>query len=213
MFIRRIPLGPIETNAYIVAHEASCEALAIDPGGPPQPLLEVLDSHQLQLQAIIDTHGHGDHIAGNEALKEATGAPVWAHEADADMLTDPHANLLAWAGFNVKTAPPDRTLREGDAITIGEGHPDEIKLRVIHTPGHTPGGMSLVGDGFVFVGDCLFAGGIGRTDLPGGSEYQLMLSLRDKLLALPDETIVYPGHGPETTIGQERRCNPFLRGI
>jgi len=213
MFIRRLPVGPIETNAYIVAHEASREALVIDPGGPPEPILRILNDDHLELQAIVNTHGHGDHIAGNVPLARATGAPVWAHEADAAMLTDPHANLLAWAGFNVETAAPDRTLREGDTITIGEGHPDAIVLRVAHTPGHTPGGMSLVGDGFVFSGDSLFAGGVGRTDLPGGSEYQLLQSIRDKLLALPDQTIVYPGHGPETTIGDERRHNPFLRGL
>ena len=213
MFIRRLLVGPIQTNAYVVAHEASREAIAIDPGGPPNPILEVLKQNSFQLQAIINTHGHGDHMAGNVPLKDATGAPVWVHEADAAMLTDAHANLLAWAGVNVKTAPADRTLREGDAITIGDKDPNPVILRVIHTPGHTPGGMSLVGEGVVFCGDSLFAGGIGRTDLPGGSEYLLLESIREKLLSLPDETIVYPGHGPETTIGQERRHNPFLQGL
>ncbi|UCH34212.1 MAG: MBL fold metallo-hydrolase [Armatimonadota bacterium] len=213
MFTRRLPIGPIETNAYIIAHEASREAIVIDPGGPPAPILKILKDQDFELQAIVNTHGHGDHMAGDLLLKQATGAPVWVHEADAAMLTDPHANLLAWSGFDVETAPADRTLREGDVITIGEGHADEIKLHVAHTPGHTPGGMSLIGDGVVFSGDCLFAGGIGRTDLPGGSEYQLLTSIRDKLLSLPDETIVYPGHGPETTIGEERRRNPFLREL
>jgi glyoxylase-like metal-dependent hydrolase (beta-lactamase superfamily II) len=213
MFIRRLPLGPIEANAYLIAHETSREALVIDPGGPPEPLLELLRQNEFALQAIINTHGHGDHIAGNVALKQATGAPVWAHQAEARMLTDAESNLLAWTGFDCETAPPDRELREGDAVVIGAGRADEIRLRVIHTPGHTPGGMSLAGEGFVFTGDCLFAGGIGRTDLPGGSEYQLRQTIRDKLLALPDDTIVYPGHGPETTIGQERRHNPFLRGM
>jgi hydroxyacylglutathione hydrolase len=213
VFIRRVPIGPIETNAYVVGHEASHEALVIDPGGPPQPILRILTDNSFQLQAIINTHGHGDHIAGNVLLSQATGAPVWAPEADAAMLTDPHANLLAWSGFNVETAPPDRALREGDTITIGEGHPDAVVLRVINSPGHTPGGIVLVGDGFVFSGDTLFCQGIGRSDLPGGSEYQLLESIRDKLLTLPDETVVYPGHGPETTIGDERRHNPFLQGL
>jgi hydroxyacylglutathione hydrolase len=213
MFIRRLLVGPIQTNAYVVAHEASREAVAIDPGGPPGPILEVLKQNRFELQAIINTHGHGDHMAGNVALKQATGAPVWVHEADAAMLTDAHANLLAWAGVKVKTEPADRTLREGDVVTIGDKDPNPLVLRVVHTPGHTPGGMSLVGEGVVFCGDTLFAGGIGRSDLPGGSEYQLLQSIREKLLTLPDETIVYPGHGPETTIGEERRHNPFLHGL
>lgn len=213
MFIRQLPIGPIETNAYVIAHEASHEAFVIDPGGPPQPILRILKQNDLHLQAIINTHGHGDHIAGNVALKAATGAPVWAPEGDAAMLTDPHANLLAWSGFDVETAPPDRTLREGDTITIGEGHADAVVLRVMDSPGHTPGGIVLIGDGFVFSGDTLFCQGIGRSDLPGGSERQLLASIRDKLLTLPDQTIVYPGHGPETTIGDERRHNPFLRGL
>lgn len=213
MFIRRLATGPIETNAYVVAHEASRDAIVIDPGGPPDAIMAVLNPNRFKLHAIVNTHGHGDHIAGDVALKKLTSAPIWVHEADAAMMTDPMANLLAWAGVNVETAPADRLLREGDVITIGDRQPDAVVLRVVHTPGHTPGGISLVGDGFVFSGDSLFASGIGRTDLPGGSEYQLMTSIRDKLLSLPDETAVYPGHGPETTIGQERRHNPFLRGL
>lgn len=213
MFVRRLSVGPLGTNAYVVAHEASREAIVIDPGGPPEQILNLLRDHGFEAQAIINTHGHGDHMAGNVPLKQATGAPVWVHEADAGMLTDPDASLLAWSGANLETAAPDRKLTDGDVITIGEGHSDAIVLRVAHTPGHTPGGIALVGDGFAFSGDALFAGGIGRTDLPGGSEYQLLRSIRDKLLALPDQTIVYPGHGLETTIGEERRHNPFLRGL
>jgi len=213
MFIRRLPIGPIETNAYVVAHEAGREAIVIDPGGPPQPILRILEDNAFELQAIVNTHGHGDHIAGDVPLKQATGAPIWVHEADAAMMTDANANLLAWSGFDVATVPADRTLREGDTIVLDADSPGAVILRVVHTPGHTPGGMSLVGDGFVFCGDSLFAGGIGRTDLPNASEYQLLQSIRDKLLSLPDETVVYPGHGPETTIGHERRHNPFLRGL
>ena len=211
MFIRCLPLGPLETNAYIVAHEAGYDAIVIDPGGPPDEILQVLDDNGFRLKAIIVTHAHGDHIAGIPDLKQATGAPVWVHEADAAMLTDPEANLLAWTGMEeVPTAPPDRVLRDGDAVVLDDESPGAVILRVVHTPGHSPGGISVIGDGFVFCGDTLFAGGIGRTDFPGGSERQLMQSIREKLLTLADDTIVYPGHGPETSIGHERKYNQYL---
>lgn len=215
MFIRRVPIGPLETNAYIIAHEPSHEALVIDPGGPPASLLDLLTRHSLKLQAIVNTHGHGDHIVGNQELKGLTGAPVWVHQADAPMLTDAAASLLSWTDPTARADAswaPDRELREGEVIVLGAGHADAVNLRVVHMPGHTPGGIALVGEGLVFSGDSLFAGSIGRTDFPGGSMRQLMAAIHEKLLSLPDDTVVYPGHGPETTIGEERRYNPFLQG-
>jgi len=207
MKIHSFTIGPLETNAYLVVDEGSRQALLIDPGLGSEGIADVIRDERLELAAIINTHGHFDHVCGNAFFKAKTGAPVLIHGDDAVMMRQAAEQALAF-GFQVTTPPPpDRLLSEGDEVVVGEN-----RLRVLHTPGHTPGGICLYGHGVVFVGDALFAGSIGRTDLPGGSTEVLLASIRRKLLALPDETVVYPGHGPATTIGEERHHNPFLTG-
>ena len=160
----------------------------------------------MKLRYIVNTHGHMDHIEGNKDLQAATGAPILIHREDAGMLTSPAQNLSLFVGSDFVSPPPGRLLDEGDVIAWGRE-----SLQVLHTPGHTPGSISLAGGGVVFSGDTLFARSVGRTDFPGGSMTKLLLSLREKLLDLPPETRVLPGHGPETTIGVEKNNNPFLR--
>jgi len=205
MQVRSLAVGPLMTNCFVAWDEGSKEAVVVDPGGDAERILGVVAQEGLAVRYIVDTHGHADHILANAPVHEATGAPVCIHELDGPLLTDAYANLSAWAGFPYRARPADRLLREGDEISLGE-----LTLRVLHTPGHTPGGISLVGPGGVFSGDCLFEGSIGRTDFPGGNARELLVSIKDKLLALPDDTVVYCGHGPETTIGAERASNPFL---
>jgi glyoxylase-like metal-dependent hydrolase (beta-lactamase superfamily II) len=151
------------------------------------------------------THGHTDHIGALAFVQEATGAAVLIHTADAAMLTGPAKNIPFLGGTKKQSKAADRLLQEGDLIEVGK-----ISIKVIHTPGHTPGGICLAIDNILFTGDTLFAGSIGRTDFPGGSHRQLIESIKKKLLAFPPETIVYPGHGPATTIGEEKKYNPFL---
>ena len=197
MFVKMFTVGMIETNCFLVGDIEAEEAVVIDPGfdksSEAQAFLKEIERNKFKVKYIINTHGHPDHTSGNRMMKEATGAPILVHERDAPMLMNPQA---------------DKTLHEGDTIEVGE----EIKLRVLHTPGHSRGGMALLGADAIFVGDTLFAGSIGRYDLPGGSLEQLMNSIKTKLLILPDNLKVYPGHGPVTTIGEERRSNPFLQG-
>jgi glyoxylase-like metal-dependent hydrolase (beta-lactamase superfamily II) len=207
MRIQSFTVGPLETNAYLVLDEESRKALLIDPGLESEGIYDVILEQALEVSAIVNTHGHFDHVCGNAFFQAKTGAPVLIHREDAAMMRQAAEQALAF-GFQVPTPPPpDRLLAEGDEVAVG-GH----RLRVLHTPGHTPGGICLHGEGLVFVGDALFAGSIGRTDLPGGSTEVLLASIRRKLLSLPDETTVYPGHGPTTTIGEERVHNPFLTG-
>ena len=195
MFVKMLTVGALWTNCYVVGDENTHEALIIDPGfDTSRDLRKTLDevfSNRFRVRFIVNTHGHADHTSGNKATKNAIGAPIVIHEYDAPMLVDPSA---------------DKILRDGDVVRIGE-----VTLRVLHTPGHSRGSISLLGGNVVFCGDTLFAGSIGRYDLPGGSLEELVHSLKNRLLILPDHVKVYPGHGPATTIGEERRNNPFLQ--
>lgn len=199
--------GPLQSNSYLVVDERSRRAALIDPGMESERVLEVLRAEELRLEFLILTHGHFDHVYGNEVFKMATGAQLVIHPEDVPLLAAVPENALLF-GFTAPIPPrPDRLVREGDVIKAGA-----VSLTVLETPGHTPGGISLRAPGVVFVGDTLFAGSVGRTDLAGGSLEVLLSSIRTKLLTLPDETVVYSGHGPATTIGAERGNNPFLRG-
>lgn len=206
MQILQMEVGALGTNCYIVWCEQTNKAIVIDPGGDAVAILAQLRSDKLNLEYIVNTHGHADHIGAVAKVKQATGASVLIHAADADMLTSSLRNLSTYMGPGVVCEPADRTIREGEIITFGS-----VSLTVIETPGHTPGGICLVGEGVVFSGDTLFAESIGRTDFPGGSYSQLITNIKQKLMTLPDNYTVYPGHGPETTIGWERKMNPFIQ--
>ena len=205
MIIKNLAVGPIMANCYILGCDDSRDAAVIDPGDETAKILAVLAEKRLEVRYIINTHGHFDHVGGNKKLKAATGADILIHSLDESMLGR-LASSAASFGLSAENSPPaDRTIAEGEEITFGK-----ITLRVLHTPGHTPGGISLHTDGVVFVGDTLFAGSIGRTDFPGGDYDTLISSIRQKLFALDDTVKVLSGHGPETTIGHEKRHNPFV---
>ncbi|HHV71933.1 MAG TPA: MBL fold metallo-hydrolase [Clostridia bacterium] len=206
MYLKKIELGPFAANCYIIGCEDTKEAAVIDPGGNPSPVIELLKKDGYKVTSIINTHGHIDHIAGNEQLKAVTNAPICIHSADAGMLGNSRSNLSAFTGMPIKQVA-DRILEEGDIIKVGN-----IELEVLHTPGHTPGGICLKTEGLVFTGDTLFAGSIGRTDFPGGSYRQIIQSIKEKLLVLDGDTKVLPGHGPDSTIQVEKIFNPFLIG-
>lgn len=199
-------LGSLGTNCYLVYCEKTLEAAVIDPGGDPAEVLAVIAREGLTLKYIINTHGHADHIAGNEKLKQATGALILIHVDDAKMLTNARHNLSMYIGGTIEFDPADRLLKDGDTINFGS-----LEFAVRHTPGHTPGGISLLIGDILFSGDTLFYESIGRTDFPGGSYSMLISCIKEKLLPLPDNTKVLPGHGPETTIGWERKMNPFIQ--
>jgi glyoxylase-like metal-dependent hydrolase (beta-lactamase superfamily II) len=206
MIIEQLEVGPIMANCYIVGCEDTGKAVVIDPGEDADRILQRLAAKTLTVVYLINTHGHFDHVGGNRRMKSATDAPLLIHEGDAPMLNR-LASDASMFGLSAENSPaPDRTLTDGDAIAFGNH-----ALAVLHTPGHSPGGVALHGDGCVFVGDTLFSGSIGRTDLPGGDYDTLIRSVREKLFTLPDDTRVFCGHGPETTIGREKRHNPFFR--
>lgn len=206
MIVNKVEVGPFAANCYIVGSESKKEGMIIDPGDEAKEILKSIKDSGLDIKLIILTHGHIDHIGAIKEVKEATGAEVAVHTDDADSLHD-QSIARAFGLSYPPPPPPDRLLKGGDSIDVGDLH-----FLVLHTPGHSPGGICLLGQGVVFSGDTLFNYGIGRYDLPGGSGSQLMNSIHTKLMLLPDNTIVYPGHGPETTIGTERRSNPFLGG-
>jgi glyoxylase-like metal-dependent hydrolase (beta-lactamase superfamily II) len=206
MKIISLEVGNLGTNCYIVYSENTQDAMIIDPGGNAGEILTAVGNANLNVKYIVNTHGHADHVLANIKVKEATGAPLLVHEDDAGMLISPHKNLSAFIGGSAVCGPADKILKDGDQIEIGE-----MNFSVLHTPGHTAGGICLHYDNVVFSGDTLFAESIGRTDFPGGSHRQLIDSIRHKLMVLDDEVKVYPGHGPDTTIGWERRMNPFIQ--
>ena len=197
--------GPLEENVFLLVDAETKRAAIIDPGIESEGLLETIQREHWRLDYIINTHGHFDHVFGNAFFKGRTGAELLIHEADLPLLERLVENSMVF-GFRPSPSPrPDRFLKEGDVLKLGG-----LELGVLHTPGHSPGGVTLPVADRLFVGDALFAGSIGRTDLPGGSHETLLASVRTKILTFPDETRVYPGHGPETTVGRERRTNPFF---
>jgi len=206
LIIKELAVGPIMANCFIVGCEETKAAAVIDPGDDADKILMVLAESGLKVDCIINTHGHFDHVGANSRMKEVTGADILIHPLDEPMLLNLSAMASAM-GMKVENSPPaDRTLEDGDAVTFGN-----ITLSVLHTPGHTPGGISLFTEGHVFVGDTLFAGSVGRTDFPGGDFATLKNSIRTKLFALDDDVVVYPGHMGRTTIGTEKQSNPFVR--
>ena len=207
MIIEGLVVGPLASNCYIVGAESNKEGMIIDPGADAEVILKKVSDLGLDIKHIVLTHGHIDHIGALKEIKEATGAEIAVHAEDAASL---QGQSFVAEQFGIPfqdPPPPDRLLQDGDSIDIGD-----LRFSVLHTPGHSPGGICLFGEGALFSGDTLFNFGIGRYDLPGGDYYQLMNSITTRLMVLPDETAVYPGHGPATTIGAERRANPFLRG-
>jgi len=206
LIIKELAVGPIQANCYIVGCEETKAAGIIDPGDDADRILMALAESKLTVSCIINTHGHFDHVGANKRLKEVTGADIMIHELDAPMLSELAVTAGAM-GLQADNSPSaDRILADGDAITFGN-----ITMTVLHTPGHTPGGISLFTDGHVFVGDTLFAGSVGRTDFPGGDFATLKASVKSKLYVLDDDVIVYPGHMGRTTIGREKQSNPFVR--
>jgi glyoxylase-like metal-dependent hydrolase (beta-lactamase superfamily II) len=204
MILETVVVGSMEVNCYILASDENCAAIIVDPGDDEDKIRRVLKSYGLKPAFIINTHSHFDHIGCDDKF----GVPVYVHSQDAESLKDARRNFSPFFGSAYKVKSEIKTLKDRDIIKLGQ-----LELEVIHTPGHTAGGISLLmkkpKDNILFTGDTLFCQGVGRTDL-GGDEDLLIKSIREKLLILPDDTIIYPGHGPSSTIGDEKRNNPFL---
>ena len=206
MKIATFVVGMLGVNSYIVHEEGGQAALVIDPGDDAGRLAAYLAENNLTDITIVLTHGHSDHIGALDELRRLTGAKAYIHEADAPFLADDGLNLSAYMGISFTTAPADDFLIDGEEINIGG-----LSFTVLHTPGHSPGGICLYGEGKLFSGDTVFAGSVGRTDFPCSSVVDLGKSIREKILPLPDETEIYPGHGPASNVGWEKRHNPFFR--
>ncbi len=207
MKFKCIKTGEIMANCYILGCDTTNEAVIIDPGFGSPEIERFIAEEELKPICLVNTHGHVDHMVTNAYYKDKYKIPLAIHQGDADFLTDPAKNLSIHFGEGVTSPPADHFLEDGDWVKIGN-----IKLQVLHTPGHTPGCVCLVGDTFVLTGDTLFPDSVGRTDFPASSLVDMEASLR-KLLLLDDSLIVYPGHGNATTIGRERAHNPFLKKL
>jgi glyoxylase-like metal-dependent hydrolase (beta-lactamase superfamily II) len=200
-----LPVGPLQENCAVVEHVPSRTAAVVDPGDEGEAILGFLSERGLSLSAILVTHGHFDHVGAVGFLKGRTGAKVHAHAADVGLMRDASRHGALY-GIPVEAAPaPDVLVADGDSVPFGDA-----AFEVRHTPGHSAGSVTYVLGGRAFVGDLIFAGSVGRTDLPGGSMPALLRSVREKIFTLPDDTVLVPGHGPDTTVGRERRSNPFV---
>jgi hydroxyacylglutathione hydrolase len=205
LLVHQLSVGPLQVNCFVVACQKTREAMVIDPGEEGPRILHFAESNGYEVKQVVNTHGHFDHIGANQTVKEATGAVLMIHEADLPLLQNASSSAQAY-GLTVSPSPdPDKFLNEGDVFSVGEQ-----SFSIFHVPGHSPGSICLLSDGHLFVGDVLFAGSIGRTDLPGGDFDALVEGVREKLFRLPADTIVHPGHGPDTTIGREKQMNPFV---
>ncbi|MHB8918369.1 MAG: MBL fold metallo-hydrolase [Desulfocucumaceae bacterium] len=207
MIFAGISVGPMDNNCYIIGCEETREAAVVDPGAEGGKILRKLEELKLNCRLIILTHGHADHLGALGQVQEATKAQVLIHSDDADMLTSPGKNLSVFTGGSLKFKPSDRLLKDGDTVDVGK-----LQLKIMHTPGHTRGGISILAGDKLITGDTLFAGSVGRSDFPGGNHDQMIKSIKEKLLVFAPETPVYPGHGPASTVGGEARYNPFLNG-
>lgn len=209
MIFKQLMVGSMGVCSYIVGCENTKKGAVVDPGGDENRILDEVRNLGLDIEYIIATHGHPDHVCGNRTIKEATGGAIVMHEKDAEFFENPETqNYFSMLGLE-PSPPAEVKVKDGDLINIGE-----LEFQVIHTPGHTPGGMCLYCQPNLITGDSLFVGGIGRTDFPGGSYEELIQSLKGKLLTLPEETIVWPGHGyggMQSTIAEEKLTNPYLR--
>lgn len=208
MFLKQLQVGPMAVFAYVIGDTEAGEGVVVDPAANTDAIISEAEKNGIKIKYIINTHGHVDHTSGNAGMKKKTGAEIIIHEDDAETLAHTPAAILKM--FGAKQSPPaDIIVKDGNIIKAGK-----VELKVIHTPGHSPGGISLYTEGYVLTGDTLFVGGVGRTDISGGSWEVLVSSIKEKLLSLPDETVVLPGHNygsmPTSTIGNERRNNPFL---
>lgn len=206
MIVKRIPAGIYAANCYVIYSETENEGIVVDPGGDVDDILKFINDNDISIQYIVLTHGHGDHIGGAMELKKKLDVELLIHEADEDMLKDANMNLSNIMAIGSIEITPDEFLSDGDIIEFGD-----VKLLVIHTPGHTLGGICLYADDSLISGDTLFKGSVGRTDLVGGDYETIIKSIREKLLVLPGHTTVYSGHGPETSIEEEKHNNPFLK--
>jgi len=208
VIIRTVSVGITQTNCYVVGCEETQEGVVIDPGGHPQRILEAIEESGLTVRYVLNTHCHFDHMGANAEIVAATGAPLALHPAELPILQA--RGGASWFGVIVKESPPpDVELEPGQVLEVGT-----LRFQVLHTPGHSPGSVTfyLEEEGVAFDGDVIFQMGVGRVDLPGGDGGTLVRSIREVLFALPDETVLYPGHGPKTTVGQEERSNPWVAG-
>lgn len=196
------------TNTWLLWDDVSLEGVLIDPSAPSRELLDRIQSLKLKVKYIVNTHGHGDHIGGNSFFRSELSAQLMIHSSDAPMLTDNRKNFSEFMGVTLNSPAADVSVDDGFTFSLGEH-----SVRVIHTPGHTRGCICLLAEKFLISGDTLFELSIGRTDLPGGSHQQIVDSIRSKLYILHDDTVVYPGHGPRTTIGMEKKNNPFVKPL
>lgn len=205
MLVKRLQVGALASNCYILSDDDK-NAVVIDPGAEPHTILKEIEDLNLKIEWIILTHGHADHIGAVEEVKNSTGAKVAIHEKDAKMLVSSKENLSFYMGNGITQPPADKELKGEEVIKVGK-----LMLEIIWTPGHTPGSICIKAGKFLFTGDTLFAGSIGRTDFPGGSYEEIINSIKTKLLVLEEDARVLPGHGSESTIGLEKATNPFLR--